>query len=249
MRTNLFGGLIATLRHNLNHGEPRLKIFELGRCFLADLPTLAAQPEILAGLVYGARFPEQWGEGGQKGPRSDFFSVKGEIETLLLGLELRFERSPSSALHPGRAATISIAGKRVGQLGELHPRWQQKYDLPIAPILFELDVSAVSDIKPPWYRPASRMQAIRRDIAVVVDESVEIQAILDAVKVVKSDTIIEFSPFDLYRGESVGAGKKSVAFRILMQDTDRTLVDSDADNKVAEILKVIHQEFGATLRK
>ena len=249
MRTSLFGGLIGTLQHNLNHGESRLKLFELGRCFFDDAANVDAQPEMLGGLVYGPRFPEQWGEGGQKGAPADFYTVKGDIESLLDGLEPRFEKASHPALHPGRSAAIFIAGNRVGVLGELHPQWQQKYDLPIAPIMLELHVEPLMDVMPPWYRPISRMQTVRRDIAVLVDDGVEIQALLDVVNASKPAAVIDFSPFDLYRGENLGSRKKSVAFRILMQDTDRTLVDSEADKKVSEILDVLYKEFGATLRK
>jgi phenylalanyl-tRNA synthetase beta chain len=249
MRTNLIGGLIASLQHNLNHGESRLKLFELGRCFLRDAPSMEAQPEMLGGLVYGQRFPEQWGEDGQKGAQADFYSVKGEVEALLAGLEPRFEKNTHAALHPGRCAAILVAGQPVGVLGELHPQWQQKYGLPSAPILFHLQLLPLKDVKPPWFRPVSRMQAVRRDIAVLVDDGVEIQAMLDAVIKAKTPSVIEFSPFDLYRGGNLAVGKKSVAFRILMQDTDRTLVDSETDKKVSEILQVLSQEFGATLRK
>ena len=249
MRTSLIGGLIGTLQHNLNHGESRLKLFELGRCFLDDAANVDAQPEMLGGLVYGTRFPEQWGEGGQKGASADFYTVKGDIEALLDGLAPRFEKASHPALHPGRSAAIFIAGKSVGVLGELHPQWQQKYDLPLAPIILEIHAGSLMDVTPPWYRPVSRMQTVRRDIAVLVDDVVEIQAMLDVVNASKPAAVIDFSPFDLYRGENLGSRKKSVAFRILMQDTDRTLVDSEADKKVSEILEVLYKEFGATLRK
>lgn len=249
MRSNLVGGLIASLRYNLNHGESRLKLFEIGRCFLADEPSLAVQPERLAGLVYGARFPEQWGEGGQHGVAADFHSVKGEIEVLLSGLNVRFEKASHPALHPGRSAQLQINGKTSGFLGELHPQWQQKYDLPLAPILFELDVDAITLLNPPHYAPISRMQAVRRDVAVLVNESIEIQAMLDAVLARKTTSVVEFAPFDIYRGSNLENGKKSVAFRIVMQDTDRTLTDSEADSKVSEIVEVLSQDFGASLRK
>ena len=249
MRTGLIGGLIATLQYNLNHGESRLKLFELGRCFLHDAANLDAQPELLGGLVYGSRFPEQWGEGGQKGVQSDFYSVKGDIEVLLQGLDSRFEKTTHAALHPGRSAGIFIAGKQAGVLGELHPQWQQRYDLPVAPILFQLNIAPLKAVKTPRYWPISRMQTIRRDIALQVDDKVEMQAMIDAIKTAKPASVIEFAPFDLYRGENIAQGKKSVAFRILMQDTERTLVDSEADKKVAEILEVFYKEFGATLRK
>ena len=249
MRSNLIGGLIASLKHNLNHGEARLKLFEIGRCFLADDANIAVQPEKVAGLAYGARFPEQWGEGGQQGAQADFHTVKGEVEILLNSQGARFINFGHPALHPGRSAQIQIAGKPVGILGELHPQWQQKYDLPLAPILFEIDVEALSRIKARKFLPVSRMQAVRRDVALLVNESIEIQAMLDVVASEKPASVIEFSPFDIYRGSNLENGKKSVAFRIVMQDTDRTLTDSEADSKVSDIVKVLSQHFGATLRK
>ena len=116
-------------------------------------------------------------------------------------------------------------------------------------MVFELDVAAISRLQPPVYTPISRMQAARRDVAVLVNEATEIQAMVDAVLARKTASVIEFAPFDLYRGSNLETGKKSVAFRIVMQDTDRTLTDSEADLKVSEIVEVLSQEFGATLRK
>ena len=249
MRSNLIGGLITCIKHNVNHGESRLKLFEVGRCFKRDITSLDAQPEVLGGISCGARFPEQWGEGGLSGASADFFTVKGEVEALLRGLQPRFEKASVCALHPGRSAKISVGGILVGSIGELHPKWQQKYDLPGAPILFEIDISVMKSIAALLFEPISRMPILRRDIAVIVEDSVEIQSLADAVCDAKVPTVIEFSPFDLYRGEGIGPGKKSVAFRILMQDTDRTLVDAEADEKVSQILQVISKEFGATLRK
>ena len=221
----------------------------LGMVRVALSVQVVIAPEKLGALVYGARFPEQWGEGGQNGVHSDFYSVKGDLEELLHGLEPRFEKTTHAALHPGRAASILIAGKTIGILGELHPRWQQKYGLPHAPIIFELDVGELKNVNAPHYQAISRMQIVRRDIAVLVDDAVELQALLDAVKHANIASIIDFSLFDIYRGETLAVGKKSVAFRIVMQDTDRTLVDSETDSKVDEILKVLSKEFGATLRK
>ncbi len=249
MRSNLIGGLIASLKHNLNHGETRLKLFEIGRCFLANEASVAAQPEKVAGLVYGARYPEQWGEGGQKGSPADFHSVKGELEIILNNRASRFKKGTHPALHPGRSAHIEIDGKMVGILGELHPQWQHQYELPLAPILFEVDFDIVSDAIAPAFRPVSRMQAVRRDVALLVNESTEIQAMLDAVSGRKMASLIEFAPFDIYRGSNVENGKKSVAFRIVMQDTDSTLTDSEADTKVSEIIKVLYEDCGATIRK
>jgi phenylalanyl-tRNA synthetase beta chain len=142
-----------------------------------------------------------------------------------------------------------VNGKRVGLMGELHPRWQQKYDLPMAPILFELDVDALTNTAAPRFSALSRMQAVRRDIALLFSDDTPVQAIVDAVKSRKYPSVREFSLFDLYRGGGLAAGEKSLAFRIVMQDTELTLTDSECDSTVSEIVKALSQEFGATLRK
>jgi phenylalanyl-tRNA synthetase beta chain len=247
MRTQLLGGLIETLTTNLNRGELRLQIFEIGRCFLADEASFEAQPERLAGLAYGARYPEQWGEG--KGERSDFFTMKGDLESLLAGRPLRFEPVVHPALHPGRAASVWLEGQHVGVLGELHPRWQQKHDLPTAPVYFELVTAPLLLAATPRHKPLSRMQATRRDIALLVDDGVSTAAMTDAVAPVLGPLVAEFALFDLYRGSNLDFGKKSVAFRVLMQDTDRTLTDDEADAIVRTIVEVLSSKFGATLRK
>jgi len=151
-------------------------------------------------------------------------------------------------LHPGRSAQIVVAGKVIGMLGELHPQWQQKYQLPLSPILFELDLDSIARLNPPIYSPISRMQAVRRDVSVLVNEMIETQAMLDAVFARKPASVIEFAPFDLYRGSSLENGKKSVAFRIVMQDTDRTLTDSEVEGVVASIREQLDQQFKAKPR-
>ncbi len=247
MRTSLIGGLIETLKNNLNRGENRLRLFELGRCFTSADASFAAQPERLAGLAYGPLHAEQWGQ--DKTAKIDFFAVKGDVEALLQNFHISFEKASHPALHPGRSASIVVNGKRAGLLGELHPRWQQKYDLPIAPVLFELDVEAITSMAAPHFSALSRMQAVRRDIALLFNDDTPVQAIIEAVKSRKYRTVMEFSLFDLYRGNGLAVGQKSLAFRIVMQDTELTLTDSECDSTVSEIVNVLSQEFGATLRK
>jgi phenylalanyl-tRNA synthetase beta chain len=247
MRTSLIGGLIETLKNNLNRGESRLRLFEIGRCFLSADASFEAQPDRLAGLAYGSLHAEQWGQ--DKTAKIDFFAVKGDVEALLQNFQVNFEKHDHPALHPGRSASILLNGKRAGTMGELHPRWQQKYDLPIAPVVFELDVGAVTNTSQPRFSSLSRMQAVRRDIALLFNDDTPVQAIIDAVKSRKYRTVMEFSLFDLYRGNGLAAGQKSLAFRIVMQDTELTLTDSECDSTVSEIVKALSQEFGATLRK
>jgi phenylalanyl-tRNA synthetase beta chain len=247
MRTSLFGGLMETLRSNLNRGEERARLFEVGRCFLSATADCAAQPEKVAGLAYGRRYPEQWGQ--DKMEKVDFFAVKGEVESLCAGLAARFEKAAHPAFHPGRCSSICMGDESIGVMGELHPKWQQKYELPSAPVLFELNMQSLVEGTAPRFADVSRMQSVRRDIAIVVDEAVSLQAIMDAVKPGLGAVVSDFSLFDLYHGGSIENGQKSLAFRVLMQDTDRTLTDSEADEIVGAIVKVLVSQFGATLRK
>lgn len=247
MRTSLLSGLVETVVSNLNRGESRLRLFEVGRCFLADSADIAMQPEKLAGIAYGARFPEQWGE--DKAEMVDFFSIKGDLLALLNGTDARFEAlSTHPACHPGRCATVIIGRKSVGFIGELHPKLQQKYGLNSAPIMFEIDTALLLNQPAPSFVGMSKMQTVRRDIALILDEAVRAQEVIDAVNKQLPTQIIEFALFDQYRGQSLPAGKKSLAFRVVMQDTEFTLTDVEADQKIAAIVKVVSNELGASLR-
>ncbi len=247
MRTSLLGGLIQSLQHNLNRGETRVKLFEIGRCFTGAEANVANQPERLAGLVYGARFPEQWGE--SKTERFDFFALKGDVEQLLSVTGCDFATASHPALHPGRSAEIWVSGQKVGWIGELHPRWQQEFELPMAPLAFELDLGLVQALPEVRYAPISKMQAVRRDVAILVDDGVSIGAITEAFEGLKIPNIVDFGLFDVYRGQNLDSGKKSLAFRIVMQDTERTLTDVECDTVVAKFVEVMSHKFGATLRK
>ena len=135
MRSSLVGGLVATLAANLNRGETQVRLVEIGRCFEGEKPDLAVHPERIAGLAYGDRIPEQWAE---KTPAADFFDIKGDLEALAAPLVLEFEATTHPSLHPGRSARVKLAGRPIGVVGELHPRLQQQFELPSAPVLFEV---------------------------------------------------------------------------------------------------------------
>jgi phenylalanyl-tRNA synthetase beta chain len=246
MRSSLLGGLIATLRSNLNRGAGRLNVFEIGRCFLSDSVQMDQQPERVAALAYGPRFPEQWGEEDQA---IDFFAMKGVLEGLVgSSAVVTFRAAQHAALHPGRAADVIVQGEIVGCIGELHPKWQQRYELPQAPLVFEIDTNPLLVTLSPRYSESSRMQAIRRDVAVLVDDSLSVGDIVDTVKAAAPELVKRFELFDIYRGAQVPAGKKSLAFLILMQHNSRTLTDSDADSTAAEITQILTQKFAATIR-
>ena len=174
--------------------------------------------------------------------------MKADIEALFQPNRLTFEAAAHPALHPGKSARLKLAGKPVGWIGELHPKWQQKYDLPVAPVLFEASLEDVANRALPAFQPTSKFPPVSRDLALIFDENTTYQAIFDAVNAQKPALVTEFVVFDIYRGAGVENGKKSLAFRMLVQDTDKTLTDAEVDSAVSEIIKILRNQFNAKLR-
>jgi phenylalanyl-tRNA synthetase beta chain len=249
MRSTLFGGLIANLVTNLKRKQSRVRLFEVGRTFHRDADASPVkgfhQPWKLAGLTFGGALPEGWGSGARK---VDFYDVKGDLEALLAPAVLRFEKLAHPALHPGRAARILLDGRDIGCLGEVHPEWVQKYDLPQAPVVFELDFDAVKAATVPAYTEVSKFPPVIRDLAIVVDQNVVLQTLLDGLKRQISGLVQDVQLFDVYVGKGVPENKKSLAFRIVMQDTQRTLQDSEVDAAMQQLVSCFEQAFGAQLR-
>ncbi|MFM9912545.1 MAG: phenylalanine--tRNA ligase subunit beta [Methylophilaceae bacterium] len=242
MRSSLMGGLLDALCYNLNRNQGRVRIFEIGACFNKE--NGYAQSTKIAGLCYGSAAPEQWGEASR---RVDFYDVKADVEQLV-GIGVRFAAAQHHALHPGQCAGIWLGEKQIGILGTLHPRWQQHYDLPQSAVLFELDAAALTTQLVPTFTEVPKFPAIRRDLAVVVDESVAVQTMLDAMLKTANTVVSELALFDIYRGAGIEQGKKSLAFLVLMQDTQKTLTDQEADSAMQGLLKTLQQQFDATLR-
>lgn len=253
MRTSLIGGLVDNACYNVNRKANRVRVFEIGRVFLRaadakDGPLSVAgvdQPVRIGGLAWGGADPEQWGQAFRP---VDFYDVKADVEALLDPLEARFVKAQHPALHPGRSARIELAGRPVGWIGELHPQWQQKYELPSPAVVFELDVEPLLDIEVPRYREVSKFPAVTRDRAMLVDEHIEAQALLDALESVRPAFVQEITLFDLYRGKGVPEGKKSLAFRVVMQDTGRTLTDAEVDAAMTQMSDALVSRFGAQQR-
>jgi phenylalanyl-tRNA synthetase beta chain len=244
MRTTLAGGLLDVLRTNLARQHDRVRVFEVGCCFLRD-GNGDLQPLRIGGVAYGPALPEQWGIA--KRP-VDFHDVKGDLEALVAPRTLVTDVSSHPLFHPGRSARVVLDGESIGWLGELHPRLAKAYELPRAPIIFELDMAPLLAQPMPAARPLSKLPVVRRDFAVVVDDSVPVGALLDALGAAKPARVVAMRPFDLYRGSGLPPGKKSVAILVLMQDTERTLTDADIDATLADLLRVLQVRFGAVLR-
>ncbi|NOT82154.1 MAG: phenylalanine--tRNA ligase subunit beta, partial [Gallionella sp.] len=243
MRSSLIGGLVSALRFNLNRKQTRVRLFEVGACF-AQSGDEYVQTQRLSGLMYGTSQAEQWGIAA-KGV--DFYDAKADVEALFAPLTLRCVAATHPALHPGRCAQLYLGDKHVGWLGELHPQWQQQYDLPLAPVWFEIELDALLQANLPRLQEVSKFSPIYRDLAVLVDENITVQTLLDAMHKVKAPSVREIELFDVYRGKGVGENKKSLAFRMLLQDTEKTLTESEIDSSVNLLIDAL-QKQGAQLR-
>jgi len=253
MRSTLVGSLLGTLRYNLARKAEQVRVFELGRVFLRDPAAPdgdrdvagVRQPMHIAAMACGPAWDEQWGVATRA---VDFFDAKGDVEALVAPKQARFERASHPALHPGRSARILIDGEAAGWIGELHPRWQQKYELPSSPVVFELDLRRLTDRGMPAYREVSKFPPVVRDIAVLVAENVEVRALLEEMDSQREAVVQDIRLFDVYRGKGVGPGEKSLAFRVVMQDTEKTLTDQEADFSMMRLSQALAVRFGAKLR-
>lgn len=245
MRSSLWGSHLEVLTYNLNRQVLRLNIFEIAQTFHGAKKDFV-ETEVISGLSYGSFMPEQWAD---KARDIDFYDIKAHVESLT-SKSLIFKRSDKTplALHPGQSAEVFLEEQSIGWVGKLHPKWQQHFSLPKAPFIFELKIVKLLEDKAFKYEEISKFLPVRRDIAVVVDDSVEVDSILDAVYKAKIPFLQRIALFDLYQGKGIAENKKSVAFLILMQDTSKTLVDSEADSSVSKIVELLEKQFGASLR-
>lgn len=244
MRSTLIGGLIQTLTTNLNRKHNRIRLFEVARIFYKDQNSDFIQEEKLGGLAFGSALPEQWGESSR---RVDFYDVKADVESLFASNKLTFSVLKHPALHPGRSAEILLDNKVVGFIGELHPFWVQKYDLPNAPIVFEIDFKNVLQNDKFTYQSVSKFQPIRRDLAFVLPEQTTAQTLVDSLSSVANDLVQEVKLFDLYQGQGVSEGMKSLAVSVHMQAMDRTLSDEEVESMIKKMLEAA-KTVGASLR-
>jgi phenylalanyl-tRNA synthetase beta chain len=258
MRSSLIGSLVANLRYNQARKVERIRVFEVGRVFIRD--SLAKdgplavrglrQPMRVGAAAYGPAVEEQWGvPREEKGRSVDLFEVKADLEELISPLTARYEHAAHPAFHPGRSARVLVAGESAGWIGELHPRWQRKYDLARPAVLFELDAERLQGVPSRAFAAPSKYPPVVRDMALFFDSAVPVQAILDAMEAEKPPIVASIRLFDLYQGPGVPAGRKSLAFRVVMQHTERTLTDAEADAARDALVSLLGQEFSASLRK
>lgn len=258
MRSSLIGSLVANVRYNLNRKAGRVRVFEIGTIFkrnpfaLDGALSIAGfdQPKRVAAMAYGPAIDEQWGAPSRA---VDYFDVKADLEAMFAPVALRFVKTEHPALHPGRSAVIEVDGKEVGFIGELHPRWLQKYELAQAPVLFEVDAVALQQRPVPKYDEISKFPGATRDLALVVKNSVAAQDVLDAFVAQKQvdpagNIVQAIVLFDEYRGKGLAADEKSLAFRFSLQDTQTTLQDDVVDALMAAMADAAKEKHHATMR-
>ena len=248
MRSSLWSGLLEAAAANVARQQSRVRLFEIGKTFHGK-PEAPVEVARIAGLVLGERTDEPWDGTAQT---VDFFDLKRDVEALVsmtgCATEFSFEGVQDPALQPGQSARLLRNGEPVGHLGKLHPRVGELVELRNDAFLFELDIDKAFIAHVPVASPVSRYPAVRRDIAVVVDEGVTAAQLVEAVRSTAPALIREVRVFDVYRGKGIEDGLKSIALGLILQETSRTLTDDDADQAIASAIQKVKQEFDAELR-
>ncbi len=247
MRTSLWCGLCEVLAANLNRQQSEVRIFETGLKFVPEGADLKQQ-NVLSGLVSANRIAEHW---SAESRAVDFYDVKADVEALLKlanAGEYSFEKAEHPALHPGITARVLCDGNPVGWIGAMHPKLQKTLDLSQSPIMFELEMSTLQSAKIPAFVEFSKFPTVRRDLAVTVDESVSYMAIEQCVKRNAPDTLKDVKIIDVYTGEGITKGLKSIALGLILQDFSSTLGDEEIDSAMSQILNGLTVELGAALR-
>lgn len=248
MRASLWPGMVAAAAANAARQQDRIRIFEVGKSFHGNE---SRRREVLrfAGLATGPAHPEQWDSEGQS---VDFFDIKSDVAAILRlagdAAQISYEPVEHVALQPGQAGQIVRDGSVIGILGKLHPSLAKTFDLRRPVYIFELDAMAALASAAPEAMPVSKYPAIRRDIAVVIDDKISVDELVRAVTAAVPDLIQEVRIFDVYKGPGIEAGLKSVALGLILQETSRTLTDDDADSAMTKAVRKLQESFAAELR-
>lgn len=250
MRASLLPGLLATMTYNFHRQQRHIRLFELGAVFeyAAGADRQLLQQQRIGGLIAGYRWPESW---HQPNESADFYDLKGDIEQMFALLSLE---SPAwipakhSALHPGQTAQLSIQGQSIGVAGRLHPRLEAKFDIKNSIYVFEINIENVPTLSSKQLQPVSAFPSVRRDIAIVVSSAVWADQLLECARHAAGPLLNELIVFDLYAGEGIEQGKRSVGLGFIFQDLTRNLQDAEIELMMEQVLKMLHNEFQAVLR-
>ncbi|MEQ1800449.1 MAG: phenylalanine--tRNA ligase subunit beta [Gammaproteobacteria bacterium] len=249
MRQSLWPGLIQGLRNNISRQQRRVRLFESGVRFIPAGSGLTEEA-VVAGIAAGAALPEQWGE---RARQADFYDIKADLEALLATVgengEFAWVTDTHPALHPGCTARLLRRGQHLGWLGSLHPSLIRSCGLEEAPILFELDLALLSAATLTTCQEPSRFPSVRRDIAVLVKRDTPSASLVHAVTEAAGPALREVVVFDIFAGEHIDTGEKSVALGLILQETSRTLTDAETDKIIGGVIQRLARDFSARMRE
>ena len=247
MRTSLWPGLLKAVQYNINRQKTRVRLFEYGLRFYRDAGAIQ-QELMLAGIVTGSRLPEHW---DGKGEPVGFHDLKQDVEMLLAHADgdFRFVADTHPALHPGQAAAIRQGDVTIGWLGRLHPQLARQLDLDSASCMFELEYAPISSGRLAHFTAISRFPSIRRDLAVVVDAGIGADELLAVARAAAGDRLQGLVIFDVYQGQGIEKGRKSMAFGLILQDYSRTLTEEDIESVVSRVMERLGEKLGASRRE
>lgn len=253
MRTNLWPGLLNTAIYNLNRQQGRVRLFEIGQCFIpsddSDAVAGCSQKLALAGLICGPREPEGWVSTREQ---VDFYDLKGDLELLLADSVdadgFKFAAANHPALHPGQSAEITHSDQPVGWIGRLHPQIEAQYDLNKSIYLFQVDIDKISEVSLPKAKDISKFPEVRRDLAFAVDPSVSAESLLTAAREAAGKNLVDLKLFDVYHSKDLDNKGKSIALGLTFQHASRTLTDEEINLAVNAVVKKLADLYDADLR-
>jgi len=249
MRRSLWTGLLQVVAANQKRQRSRARLFETGVSFTRQ-GTEIVEEELIAGVAWGPLAPEQWSGAFSS---ADLFDIRSDIEALatLTGAADAFEfcAAEHAALRPGRTARVERAGQVIGWVGELHPKLARRYGLNSAPVLFELQAKPALAARLPVFSGVSRFPAVRRDLAVIVDEHISAAQLLAAARAAAGELLRDIRVFDVYTGKAIESSRKSVALGLILQETSRTLTELEIDGVIDRVVNRLSSEFNASIRE
>ena len=251
MRTSLWPGLLNTAVYNLNRQQSRVRIFEVGQCFVPGQEGASSltQNTMLGGLLCGSRSPIGWTAGKDK---VDFYDIKGDIEALtgLTGLQhtFSFNAAVHPALHPGQCAQLTRNGEAIGWVGQLHPRIKSSLGIDPDVYLFQIDADKISEVRIPIHEEVSKFPEVKRDLAFFIEASIGAQTLIDHAKNVAGDLLVDLKLFDVYQSKDVENKGKSIALGLTFQHSSRTLTDEEVSQAIDRVVSELAAECKAELR-
>ncbi|PKH29973.1 phenylalanine--tRNA ligase subunit beta [Shewanella sp. ALD9] len=251
MRLSMFTGLLTAVGYNQSRQQNRVRLFETGLRFVPDAQADSGvrQQAMLGAVISGVQNEEHW---SMESKTVDFFDLKGDLEAIIgltvASTEFSFRGATHPALHPGQCAEILRNNRVIGYIGAIHPSLEKPFGLNGKTIVFELELDALLHARLPLAQAVSKFPANRRDIAVVVDETVSATDVMNLIRKVGENQLVGLNLFDVYQGKGVEPGKKSLAIALTLQDTTRTLEDKDITETMESVVSALKTEFNASLR-